>query len=589
MTPRPARWLVPEHDPEEVQRLARDAGLHLPAARVLWHRGHRSVDAVQRFLVPALDDLHDPFLMQDMDRAVARLVCAVERREPVLLYGDYDVDGTSAVVVLRKAIELAGGVVRHFVPHRLRDGYGLRPEPLTEAAAEGVRLVVSVDTGIRAGDVVRHATGLGLDVIITDHHLPDAELPPALAVLNPNRPDCPYPEKALCGAGVAFKLVQGLLLRLGWPAERRKRFVESFLKLVALATVADVVPLTGENRVIVRRGLDGFRHVRNAGLRALLAVAGFQEGDKVTAGQVAFRLGPRINAAGRMADAQDVIELFLTDNPARATELAGKLNELNQERQAAEASIVRQVLAVCEQVPVDDRQAALVFCGAGWHRGVVGIVASRLVERYHRPVFVLGEEDGVAQGSGRSVSAFHLLAALETMPDLFTKFGGHRQAAGVTLPADCVDEFRQRLATCAASQLNPDDFCATYESDAAVRLSELTNEAVEEVLALAPFGCGNPAPLFMVRKVTIASDPMVFGERHLRLRLSQGSRSVGAKAWSFLPRRDELLAGTEVDFLCAVEDDSYAAARGQAPWMLTVKDVRPSTSWSEGARTEERL
>src|SRR4029077_2414895 len=373
--------------------------------------------------------------MRDMQAAIERIARAIRERERILIYGDYDVDGTSSVVMLTKAFELAGGIASYHVPHRLKDGYGMRPEVVEAAAAQGVKLIVSVDTGIRAAQVVRRANELGIDVIVTDHHLPETELPPALAVLNPNQPDCPYPEKNLCGAGVAFKVIQALLPALGWPAEKVRRVCQSFLKLVAIATVADVVPVTGENRIIVKHGLAGLRDVRNPGLRALLDVAGFTGTSIPNAGQVAFRIAPRMNAAGRMATANDVIELFLTEDAERARTLAGQLDTLNAERQKAEAEILAAILDECARVPVEDRHAALVFAGEGWHRGVLGIVASRIVERFHRPVFVLSQsaEESLAQGSGRSIHGFHLLEALEAMPELFLKFGGHMYAAGLTM------------------------------------------------------------------------------------------------------------------------------------------------------------
>ena len=452
------KWNIAQSDCAGVERLARELNLAPAAARVLWARNYRDPDEARRFLAPALADLHDPWLLKDMAAAVDRLLRAIEQKERVLLYGDYDADGTSAVVILMKGLQLAGGDPSFHVPHRLRDGYGMRSEVVEEAAASGVKLIVSVDTGIRANAVVRHASALGIDVIVTDHHLPEAELPPAVAVLNPNRPDCLYPEKNLCGAGVALKLIDALTSRLGWEASRRERLLDSLLKLVAIATVADVVPLTGENRVIVKRGLEGLRQVTNPGLRALLDVSGFNAGDSPSAGQVAFRVAPRINAAGRMASATDVIEMFLTGDASRARELAAKLHDLNQDRQQTEAEITRVIFEQCVAQPVTDSDAALVFAGEGWHRGVVGIVASRVVERFHRPVFVLGIGEGVAQGSGRSIAAFHLLEALESMPDLFTKFGGHRQAAGVTMDSAMVETFRERLRAYAAQRLTPADF-----------------------------------------------------------------------------------------------------------------------------------
>src|SRR3984957_11663541 len=306
-------WTLAPSDPSAVSALARALNTAPPAARVLYARGYRDVLEARRFCAPSLDDLNDPYLLKGMHEAVERIQSAIKQNEPILLYGDYDVDGTTSVVILKKGIELLGGKVTFHVPHRLRDGYGMRSDVVEDAASKGVKLIVSVDTGIRASEVVRTASELGIDVIVTDHHLPEAELPPALAVLNPNRRDCGYPDKNLCGAGVAFKLVQALLRTLGWPDEKLARMLKSFLKLVAVATVADVVPLLGENRIIVKYGLQGLHRVNNPGLRALLEVSGMLNGRAPNARQVAFQIAPRINAAGRMDDAQKVIRMFLTD------------------------------------------------------------------------------------------------------------------------------------------------------------------------------------------------------------------------------------------------------------------------------------
>ncbi len=562
----------------EIDRLAVSAGVRRPAARVLFHRGYRDADSARRFLSPSYDQLHDPFLLRDMRAAVDRLRAALAAGERILLYGDYDVDGVVSVVILKKAIELAGGTAGFHVPHRLRDGYGMRNEVIEQAAADGVRLVVSVDTGIRAVDAVRRACQLGVDVIVTDHHLPEAELPPAVAVINPTRPDCQYPEKNLCGAGVTFKLVQALLGAIGWPAGRVRRMTESLLKLVAIATVADVVPLTGENRVIVRKGLEGLRSVRSPGLRALLDTAGFSEGDMPSAGQVAYRIAPRMNAAGRMANAGDVVDLFLTADGNRARELAEQLHALNQERQQAENEIVNRILGECEREPVDDGQAALVFSGAGWHRGVVGIVASRLVERFHRPVIVLCEEpeQGVAQGSGRSIHSFHLLEALESMSGLLARYGGHRQAAGLSVPLDRLGEFRQRLNAYAAERLTPEDFRSTIELDGELDLNEVDDESVDEILAMAPFGNGNPAPLFAVRGVEVAGEPLVWRERNLRLRVRRNGRSLALKAWGFVDRIAEVPSGGLIDAVLSFDMDYYALSRGYPGWCAVLRDVRPA-------------
>ncbi len=571
----------PGQDTADIERLAKAIGLGVPATRVLWSRGHRTIEYARRFFAPTLEDLYPAGLLKDMDRAVDRLERAITQHEKILLYGDYDVDGTSAVVVLKKGIELLGGQASFHVPHRLRDGYGMRSEVVEEAAAAGVALIVSVDTGIRANLVVEHARSLGIDVIVTDHHLPEAELPPAVAVLNPNRPDCTYPEKNLCGAGVAFKLMDALAVRFGWVGAKRARLLDSFLKLVAIATVADVVPLTGENRVIVKRGLEGLNEVRNPGLRALLDVSGFPAGEPTpSASQIAFRVAPRINAAGRMDSASDVIEMFLTDDPQRAKMLAEKLHELNKDRQQTEADIAQTILKICTEVPVTDEDSALVFAGDNWHRGVVGIAASRVVERYHRPVFILSIENGIAQGSGRSISAFHLLEALESMPELFTKFGGHKQAAGLTMDAANVVEFRARMQAYAAARLTSADFERELILDGEIAFHEITDDAVAEILRLAPFGMGNPAPMFVLRGVEVAAPPDIKNEKHIfaRFRQGPGRQQLRAKAWNFAERAGELMPGAPVDLVVQFEDDAYSAARGYAPWQTIIRDIRPAAA-----------
>ncbi|HXK05499.1 MAG TPA: single-stranded-DNA-specific exonuclease RecJ [Verrucomicrobiae bacterium] len=563
---------MPEANPGGAAELAGALGLSALAAKVLVNRGLGNPDAARRFLRPSFEDLNDPLTLRDMPAAVERLARAIRDRERILIYGDYDVDGTTSVVLLTKAIELAGGQASYHVPHRLKDGYGMRSEVVEAASEQGVKLIVSVDTGIRAAEVVRRAGELGIDVIVTDHHLPEEELPPALAVLNPNRPDCAYPEKNLCGAGVAFKLIQALLPAMGWPADKVRRVAESFLKIAAIATVADVVPLTGENRVIVAHGLRGLGAVRNPGLRALLDVAGFTNGNVPSARQVAFQIAPRMNAAGRMDTAKAVVELFLTNDMDRARDLARQLHDQNTERQQVEA----EIREVCEQIAVAEEDCALVYYAEDWHRGVLGIVASRLVERLHRPVFVLSRnpEDGLAQGSGRSISAFHLLAALESMPDLFVRFGGHEHAAGVTLETARVPEFRERFNAYAAAKLAPEDLLRSIEVDAVAELRDISERAIEEVFAMAPFGHGNPTPTFAALNVEVAGQPVVWKEKHLRLMVRQAGRTLALKAWNFAERAAELPAAARIDIAFQLEEDAYSAARGYPGWAAMLRDFR---------------
>ncbi len=575
---------MPEARSEAVRALAAELSIEPLVAGILVSRGLTGAASAKEFLYPDLDELHDPLAMHGMADAVARLRTAIARREPVLLYGDYDADGTCSIIVLKKTIELLGGRADFHVPHRLKDGYGMRSNVISEAAARGIRLVVSVDTGIRATEVVRHANSIGIDVIVTDHHLPEQELPPALAVLNPNQPGCTYPNKHLCGAGVAFKLVQALLNESGLPETRRKALLDSFLKPVAIATVADIVPLAGENRVIVKRGLSGLGNVRNFGLKALLAVAGFEDGDIPSAHQVAFRLAPRINAAGRMATANDVIELFLTEDAQRARQLAEQLDALNSERQKTEADIVESILRSCDEAIFEEDRAALVFRGDDWHLGVLGIVASRLVERFCRPVFVLSraaETDEGGQrflaGSGRSLPAFHLLEALESMPDLFRKFGGHRQAAGLTLSAAKFEGFRERFHTFAASKLSAADFRPHYRIDAMVTLRELTDRAATQVLSLGPFGFGNPNPILCCLGVQVGGVPRpIVAGKSFAIPLEQDGYKLSLKAWNVGERVAVFEPGKLVDVLLQIEDDPRSGKRGYRSWCAVLKDFRLS-------------
>jgi single-stranded-DNA-specific exonuclease len=533
----PQRWLIAEPHPEQSASLAREARLPLVLAELLVARGITAAAEAFAFLNPEPAHLHDPFLMLGMSVAVERLERAIAAREPILLYGDYDVDGTVAVVLLKTAIEILGGEVRFHVPHRLRDGYGMQSRVLESAHADGVRVVVTVDTGMRAFAEAETARRLGLDLIITDHHLPDAhdKLPAALAILNPNQPGCTYPEKSLCGAAIALKLAQALLERRD-PARTREKTLPSFLKMAAIATIADAVPLHGENRTIAALGLCELRRPVGAGLRALFAAAALDPASKqITGFDVAFRLAPRINAAGRMDVASDVIELFTTRDSHRATELATKLERLNRERRDVEAA----ALTVIEARLSSDAEIAadrlLVIDGDGWHRGVIGILASRVVERTAKPAIVVSLEEGIAHGSGRSVDGFPLLAAIESCADLFTRFGGHAFAVGFALPAASLPELKLRLRTYANEHL------AAREPERLLRIhAELPLDRITPVLAgwlrkLEPFGHGNPEPIFIARSARLLAPPRIMKAQHLRLELTQTGTSPSRPSSALSP------------------------------------------------------
>jgi single-stranded-DNA-specific exonuclease len=559
------RWQVSTADSETVQRLSRELDLDPLVARLLVLRGLEDPEAAERFLHPSLRHLHDPFLMADMGVAVARLRRAVERGERILIYGDYDVDGTLAVVVLLTALRALGADVDIHIPHRLADGYGMRVPVVERAAAEGFRVVLSVDTGVREHEVLARAGELGLDCIVTDHHLPDRHLPPACAILNPRRSDCGYPNKNLSGVGVAFKLAQALL------GERwEERHIQSYLKVVALGTIADVVPLVGENRVIARFGLEGLRRPAHAGLAALLEVAGLS-GRPITTGDVSFRLAPRLNAAGRMQNARDVIDLFMAADAAQARTIAERLENLNRARQQVEEEILAEILALMERHPEKAERYSLVFAGEGWHRGVIGIVAQRVVDRYHRPTLVVGVEGGVGVGSARSIKGFHLLEALSSLGDLFDRFGGHAQAAGFTLSTRRIPELEAGLEGYARTVLSPPDLEPVLRVDAELSLEQADWKLYEQVRKLEPYGFGNPTPVFATREAFLLAPPRILKEKHLKLTVAQGTKSLQALGWGRAGDSEGLAPGQRLDLAFTLDENVF---QDVATLQLVVKDLR---------------
>jgi single-stranded-DNA-specific exonuclease len=479
------RWLPTPVDNSKSESLAAslpDLKLNLPPralpvlADLLVRRGITDPAAAHRFLAPTLDHLHDPLQMSGMKTALDRLEAAVERKEKILIYGDYDVDGTTAIVILKTAIELCGGAADFHVPHRIREGYGMRDEVIERAASEGVRLIISVDTGIRAFAAADAAHRTGVDLIVTDHHLPGpGGVPQALAVVNPNQSGCDYPCKHLCGAGVAFKLAQGLMDRR-LDMKDQSRLLMSFMKVVAIATIADAVPLLGENRVFAKLGLEGLRRPVNPGLKALLEVAKLGDGRALTSTEVAFRIAPRVNAAGRMDVARDVVELFSVKDLERAREIAGRLDKLNSERQDEERLIMESIEQRLAEEPALHEAYCVVVDGDGWHRGVIGITATRIVERYGHPTLVISREGEEAHGSGRSIPAFHLLNAIESCPELFSRYGGHAHAVGFALPSSNIQKLRDHLDQYARARLTTADFEPQLQFDRELPLEEVTPE-----------------------------------------------------------------------------------------------------------------
>jgi len=525
----PQRWVVaPPPDDGRLRELASTLHLPLALAGILVQRGYITSDAAQRFLRPSLEDLSDPFALAGMDRAVEIVVGAVRRGVPILVHGDYDVDGQCASALLTRALRLAGANATAFVPHRLRDGYDFGPAGLAQAQAMGAGLIITCDCGITAVETVTAAKRAGIDVVVSDHHLPGPALPPADAILDPQQPADRSGATNLCGAGVAFKLVQALVPALGLSPNLPLHLLD----FVALATVADVVPLVGENRILVKHGLKLLADSRWAGLRALVETAGLA-GRSIRAGHVGFILAPRLNAAGRIGDAADGLRLLLTDDPAEAMTVARALDALNAERQLIDQRILEQALERVENA--GDLEAGIVLDGDGWHPGVVGIVASRVVERYGRPTFLIAFDGDIGKGSGRSISRFDLHSALTACGDLLERFGGHHMAAGLTLKRSNLDAFRARFTEVARQRLAPDDLGPEQRVDLEIPLAEATGDFERLARYLEPCGAGNPSPVLGVRGVRLARRAIV-GSGHLKGVLEDGDAQLAAIGFQWADR-----------------------------------------------------
>lgn len=574
------RWILREHDALQVASLARGLTVSPTLAALLLSRGCEDEQSARSFLKPSHDQLHDPDLMLGMSEAVPRLLRAIELGEPILVYGDYDVDGTTGTAVLLRALNLLGAKTGFHVPHRFTEGYGIQQAALQRAVAEGYKLAISVDCGIRAHEPLYWARDNGLDVIITDHHLPDEGegVPPAYAVLNPNQRGCNYPDKNLAGVGVAFKLVDALFRRQGRQAQ-----VNAFLKIVAIGTVADVAKLTGENRTIVALGLRDLPKATNPGLRALMEVAGCGEG--MTAYDIGFRLGPRINAAGRMDAARTVVELFGTRDLEEARRLALHLDTRNRERKEVQQQIVELAITELESSAAEPADSFVaVIAGEGWHRGVIGIAASKIAERINRPCVVLSIDGDLAHGSGRSIEPYHLLNGLTECADLFEKFGGHSHAAGITIRPDRIAELRRRLNDHAASCLTAEDLQPCVYVDAELPTEEITFELIGELDALEPYGAGNLRPVFLARNLCIVSEPRLIGQRHLKMSVAgPKGRPLETIFWNGAERMADLKRG--VDMAYTIETSNWT---GETFLQLSVQDTRQQAANSKTAASEQR-
>ena len=564
------RWQVSACDDNAAGALADALKLSPLVARLLCQRGLGDPDLASRFLDPRLEHLHDPMRLADMRLAIDRILAAIARHERIAIHGDYDVDGITSTVILRRALELMGAEVVHFIPERLTDGYGLQPAALERLHAQGVALVISVDCGIRGAEAAVRARELGVDLIITDHHEPDEALPPAFAVINPKRADCSYPDKYLAGVGVALKVVQALCRATG-----REKLLPGFVKVAAIGTLADVVPLVGENRVIAKVGLDLLsRGPHKVGLRALLEVSGLT-GKTIDSYHISFMVAPRVNAAGRMSTPDLATRLLLASDEAlgdEARELAQQLDGENIRRQEQEAEILAAAKKVVQTDPAVGAHSVLVVAGDGWHRGVIGIVASKLVDAFHRPAIVVSVDGDTAHGSCRSIPDFDMLGALERCAGLFIRFGGHKQAAGLTMAASRIKDLRHAVNAVADETLGPEDLMPRLRIDSDLTFRGITGDIAAGVAALAPFGAGNPRPVFAARGVEIVDGPRKLKERHLKMSLRQDGRIFRAIAWRAAERHDFLAEHkAALDVAFSLEQNQY---NGETYVELTLADIR---------------
>ena len=571
---------------EQGARLAAAAGLPAAVGRILWARGYRDDAAVQRFLEPRLDQLPDPFGLKGIEPAVERIRRALAAGEKISVYGDYDVDGVTSTVLLVSVLRKLGGVVDFYVPQRLTEGYGLNTQAMGKLAARGTRLVVSADCGVTAVAEVEAAARLGMDVVVIDHHTASQDLPKAVAILNPHQPGCTFPGRELAAVGVAFHLLLALRKRLreaGWFASGTcaEPNLREQLDLVALGTIADVVPLTGPNRILVHFGLRELAKGARPGVLALKSVA--QLAGEITAGDVGFKLGPRINAAGRLDDASVGVRLLLSEDLREARGLAEQLDRANAERQELQARIVTEAIEMAARLGTPEQRRSLVVSSTGWHAGVVGIVAARLVEKFHRPALVLAEEDGVAKGSGRSVEGFHLYDALARCSRHLTRFGGHKHAAGVTLDTSNIAAFSEALEGEARSKLDAAQLSPRLRIDAELSPAEIGLRLAGQLRRLAPFGAGNPEPVFICSELTahevrLLPDKKGTGPGHLKLRLGEargpGVADVDGQnfdAIGFSLGGTALPVGARLDAAFQLSIDSW---NGAERLQLKLKDVK---------------
>ena len=550
---------------EEARNLSAELSIQPEIARILVNRGICSGEAAQCFLYGNLDSLHNPYLMKGMREAVERIRQAISRKEKIIIFGDYDVDGVLSVVVLSKALQSLGAEVDYFIPERLKEGYGIKESHIDVVLERKSKLVISADCGIKATQFAKRAKEKGIDIIITDHHLPGDSLPEALAILNPVLDDSGYPDKNLAAIGVAFKLIQALFEREG-----KLSYLPHYLKLVAIGTIADVSKLKGENRLFVKFGLQALENVSNSGLLSLIELCGL-DGKKVSVGDVGFRIGPRINAAGRMGDADLAVRLFFSESRPESLALAQRLDDLNAERQRTQDRIYNQALEIIQSKSLDKRYKFLVLGCEQWHRGVIGIVASKLKDFFYRPVLLFAYEDAEAHGSGRSISEFPLINCLDECKNLFLDYGGHAMAVGCTLLRENVSLFKSAVNAYASSSISDESLKRKIYIDSRVNFSDIDSSFIRNYSLLSPFGVGNSTPIFLTEGAEVIREPQKIKDKHCKIILRQNQRVFEALGWEKGDWALKVKRGERIDLVYSLQFSEYL---GGETINLSLEDIK---------------
>lgn len=596
---------------EVQQQLEKELNISSAAARMLVVRGIQTADEARAFVRPSLDNLHDPFLMKDMDKAVERLHQAITQGEKILIYGDYDVDGTTAVALMYRFLSGIGNrtampignrntddepisdiryplpAIDYYIPDRYTEGYGVSTQGIDYAAEQGCNLIITLDCGIKAVEKIAYANSKGIDVIVCDHHTPGDELPDAVAVLNMKRSDCPYPYKDLSGCGVGFKLAQAYTQRYLIEAKGNEAIRLSgerllpLLQLLAMSIASDIVPITGENRILAHYGIKQLNTQPFTGLSAIMQVAGI-EAKKITINELVYKIGPRINACGRMKSGRAAVELLLTDDPVFARQQAEEVNQHNDDRRDCDTETTKEALLQLQDDPTYANRRSTVVYAPHWHKGVVGIVASRLTETYYRPTIVLtAGEDGIISGSARSVGGFDIYAAIDSCHDLLTNFGGHKYAAGLSMHIDDLPEFKQRFEAYVAAHIQPNQLQPTLDIEAELQLGDITKSFYNVLRHLEPFGPGNPRPLFVSRRLINHRDTRAVGKEreHLRLDVTDRMNAITGIAFGRADMAEYIQNGNAVDICYELNENTF---NHYTTIQMMVQDIIPSSESDNG-------